>query len=152
MKTLIPKMDAIESQWYLINAEGLVLGRLASHIERLLMGKGKPVYVPHELVGDYVVIINGAKIHVTGRKAKQKFYQAYSGYPGGRKVERFDAFLKRKPAEVIRQTVRGMLPKNRLGVKMLSRLFVYSDTSHPHQAQQPVDITARIVQVKASHP
>lgn len=137
MKTYTPKLSEIEREWYLVDAEGKTLGRLASEIAKILRGKHKPIYTPHLDCGDYVVVINAEKIRVTGRKLDQKIYYHYSGYPGGLKSISLRDQLQKHPERVLEAAVRGMLPKNRLGRKMIKKLKVYAGDSHPHQAQQP---------------
>ncbi len=137
MKTYSVKADEIKREWYLINAEGKTLGRLASEIAKILKGKHKPIYSPHLDCGDYVIVINAEKIRVTGRKLDQKIYYRHSGYPGGLKSITLREQLAKHPERVIKAAVKGMLPKNRLGRKMLKKLKVYAGDSHPHQAQKP---------------
>jgi large subunit ribosomal protein L13 len=137
MRTYSTKPSEIERQWYVVDAEGRTLGRLASEIAKILKGKHKPIYAPHLDTGDYVIVINARKIHVTGRKMDQKMYHRYSGYPGGLTSITLREQLKRHPTRVIRSAVKGMLPHNRLGRSMLKKLKVYADDAHPHEAQQP---------------
>jgi len=137
MKTYMAKPTDIKRQWYVVDAEGKTLGRLATQIAHILRGKHKPIYTPHLDCGDYVIVINAEKIRVTGRKLDQKFYYRHSGYPGGLKKISLREQLKRHPERVIRAAVWGMLPKNRLGRKMIKKLKVYAGPSHPHQAQKP---------------
>ena len=137
MKTYSVKANEIKREWYLINAEGKTLGRLASEIAKILKGKHKPIYSPHLDCGDYVIVINAEKIRVTGRKLDQKIYYRHSGYPGGLKSITLREQLAKHPERVIKAAVKGMLPKNRLGRKMLKKLKVYAGASHPHQAQKP---------------
>jgi len=137
VKTYSVKANEIKREWYLINAEGKTLGRLASEIAKILKGKHKPIYSPHLDCGDYVIVINAEKIRVTGRKLDQKIYYRHSGYPGGLKSITLREQLARHPERVIKAAVKGMLPKNRLGRKMLKKLKVYAGASHPHQAQKP---------------
>jgi len=137
VKTYSVKADEIKREWYLINAEGKTLGRLASEIAKILKGKHKPIYSPHLDCGDYVIVINAEKIRVTGRKLDQKIYYRHSGYPGGLKSITLREQLAKHPERVIKAAVKGMLPKNRLGRKMLKKLKVYAGASHPHQAQKP---------------
>lgn len=137
MKTYSVKADEIKREWYLINAEGKTLGRLASEIAKILKGKHKPIYSPHLDCGDYVIVINAEKIRVTGRKLDQKIYYRHSGYPGGLKSITLREQFAKHPERVIKAAVKGMLPKNRLGRKMLKKLKVYAGASHPHQAQKP---------------
>jgi len=137
VKTYTPKAKDIERGWYLVNAEGKILGRLASEIAKVLRGKHKPIYTPHLDCGDYVIVINADKVRVTGRKLDQKMYYRHSGYPGGLKSISLRNQLQKHPERVLEAAVRGMLPKNRLGRKMMRKLKVYAGDSHRHQAQQP---------------
>ncbi len=137
MKTYTPKPSEIKREWYLVDAEGKTLGRLASEIAKILRGKHKPIYTPHLDCGDYVIVINADKIKVTGRKLDQKIYYRHSGYLGGLKSIKLRDQLQKHPERVLEAAVRGMLPKNRLGRKMFKKLKVYAGDSHPHQAQQP---------------
>lgn len=139
MKTTWAKAD-MDKNWYLIDAEGLILGRLASNIANILMGKNKPVYTPFMDTGDFVVVVNAEKIKVTGKKMTDKNYYAHSGYLGGLKTKTLSEMLDRKPEEVIRLAVRRMLPKTILGRKMLKKLKIYSGSEHPHQSQKPEKI------------
>ncbi len=136
-KTYVTTPKDIERQWYVVDATGQTLGRLASRIATILRGKHKPYFVPHLDVGDYVIVVNAEKIHVTGRKLDQKIYYRHSGYPGGLKETTLRQQLQKHPERVIISAVRGMLPKNRLGRKMLKKLKVYAGPDHPHQAQKP---------------
>lgn len=135
MKTHSVKAKDIEREWHVIDAADKTLGRMASQIAKLLMGKHKPTYSPHLDTGDYVVVINAAKVRVTGEKAEQKIYYRYSGYPGGLKGPTFKEVFARSPAYVIEHAVRGMLPHNSLGRAMFRKLKVYRGVDHPHQAQ-----------------
>ena len=137
MSTYSPKASEIDRAWVLIDAEGLVLGRLATEVSRILRGKHKPTYAPHIDTGDHVVIINGEKIVLTAGKAEKKKVFRHSGYPGGIKSETFADLMEKKPEDAVRNTVRGMLPKNRLGRAQLKKLKVYAGPNHPHAAQQP---------------
>ncbi len=137
MKTLTAKTGQVERKWYLIDASGKTLGRLASKIAHILRGKHKPEFTPHVDTGDYIVVINAEKVAVTGSKLTDKHYEHYTGYPGGLKTISFDKLQKRFPARIIEKAVKGMLPKNPLGYAMLSKLKVYAGSSHPHQAQNP---------------
>jgi large subunit ribosomal protein L13 len=137
MKTYSTKPSEIERQWYVVDAEGQTLGRLASEIAKILKGKHKPIYAPHLDTGDYVIVINAEKVHVTGHKMDQKMYYRHSGYPGGLTGLTLREQLDRHPTRVIRSAVRGMLPHNRLGRAMLAKLKVYAGDAHPHAAQQP---------------
>ncbi len=133
--TYLPKNN--EAQWYLIDAQGQRLGRLAVKIAMILRGKDKPTYTPHMDTGDFVVVINADKLVVTGRKLTQKVYRRHSGRPGGMKVETFAKLIDRLPARVLEHAVKGMLPKGRLGRHLFTKLKVYAGASHPHEAQQP---------------
>jgi len=137
VKTYSAKPEDIKREWFLVDAEGKTLGRLASRIAEILRGKHKPLYTPHLDCGDYVIVINADKIRVTGRKLDQKIYYRHSGYPGGLKSITLRDQLQKHPERVLEAAVRGMLPKNRLGRKMFKKLKVYASDSHPHQAQQP---------------
>jgi len=137
VRTYTPKPEDIERRWYVVDAQGKTLGRLASEIARILRGKHKPIFSPHMDTGDFVIVINAEKVHVTGRKLTQKFYYRHSGYPGGLKAISLRDQLKKHPERVIQHAVRGMLPKNRLGRKMIKKLKVYAGPDHPHKAQKP---------------
>jgi large subunit ribosomal protein L13 len=137
MKTYFPKIDNVQKKWYLVDAEGKTLGRLASQIAAILRGKHKPTYTPHMDMGDHVIVVNAERVQVTGRKFNQKKYYRHSGYPGGLKVTAFSDMIKDKPERVITIAVKGMLPHNRLGRAILKHLKVYRGTEHPHEAQQP---------------
>ncbi len=137
MKTFSAKPHEIERKWFVIDAQGQTLGRLATRVATILRGKHKPIYTPHIDCGDYVIVINADKINVTGQKLDQKIYYRHSGYPGGLKQVTLRRQLQTHPERVIEAAVRGMLPKNRLGRKMFRKLRVYDGPDHPHQAQQP---------------
>lgn len=137
MKTFIPKKDDIERKWWLINAEGKILGRLATEISILLRGKKKPEFVNFMDSGDFVIVINAEKVNITGKKIEQKKYYSHSGYPGGLKEKTLKELLEKKPEEVIRKAVWGMIPKNKLGRAVYKKLKVYSGPHHPHEAQKP---------------
>jgi large subunit ribosomal protein L13 len=137
VKTLVPKKNEIEKKWWLINAEGKILGRLATKIATLLRGKNKPYFTNFMDTGDYVIVINAEKIRVTGKKAKKKIYRSHSGYIGGLKEITFEKLIEKKPEEAIRRAVWGMLPKNRLGRAIFKKLKIYRGPNHPHQAQKP---------------
>ncbi|HPZ40406.1 MAG TPA: 50S ribosomal protein L13, partial [Candidatus Atribacteria bacterium] len=134
-KTYVPDAEKIEKKWYVVDAEGQVLGRLASQVAQILMGKHKSIYTPFMDVGDFVIVVNAEKVKVTGKKKDQKLYRWHTGYPGGFKSETLGSLLNRRPEEVIRRAVWGMIPHNRLGRKMIRKLKIYSGPSHPHQAQ-----------------
>jgi len=135
MKTYSPKAKDIEREWLVIDATDKTLGRMVTQVASLLMGKHKPIYAPHIDTGDYVVVINAAKVKVTGKKAEQKFYYRHSGYPGGLKSRSFEELLSKDPVRVIELAVKGMLPHNSLGRAMFKKLKVYPGNEHPHQAQ-----------------
>ena len=137
MKTYNPKKDDIGKKWWLVNADGKVLGRLATEIAILLRGKNKPQFAAHVDTGDFVVVINAEKIHVTGNKMEDKKYYSHSQYPGGLKTQSLKDLLNKKPEEVIKKAVWGMIPKNKLGRAVYSKLKVYKGPVHPHQAQNP---------------
>lgn len=137
MGTYFPKKGDIEKKWYVIDADGQVLGRLATFVAQVLMGKTKPVYTAHEDVGDFVVIVNAEKISITGNKRDQKEYRRHSGYPGGLKSISLSKLQKKSPEKVILEAVSGMLPKNKLRQVYLKKLKVYSGTDHLHEAQRP---------------
>ncbi|MGB8953315.1 MAG: 50S ribosomal protein L13 [Candidatus Aminicenantales bacterium] len=139
MKTFVPKKDAVEKKWWLINAEGKILGRLASEVAILLRGKNKPQFTPFLDTGDFVIVINAGKVRVTGRKLERKEYFSHSGYPGGLKTEVLGDLMAKKPEEVIKRAVWGMIPKNKLGRAVYRKLKVYRGPQHPHQAQNPQD-------------
>jgi len=136
-KTLSAKPHEIERTWYVVDAEGKTLGRLATEIARILRGKHKPIYTPHVDTGDYVIVINADKVRVTGNRLDQKMYYRHSGYMGGLKTVSLRRMLETHPERVIEHAVKGMLPKNRLGRQMYKKLKVYASPEHPHQAQKP---------------
>ena len=137
MKSFMAKKGECEGKWLLVDADNAVLGRMAAKIAPMLMGKTKPTYTPHVDTGDYVIVVNAEKIHVTGNKMTQKVYYRHSGYPGGLKQVTLRDQLQKFPDRVVEHAVRGMLPKNRLGRRMFKKLKVYAGPDHPHQAQQP---------------
>ena len=137
MRTFTAKQAEIVRDWYVVDAKGLTLGRLAAKIAPILKGKHKPIYTPHLDCGDFVIVVNAEKVRVTGRKLDQKVYYRYSGYPGGISSTVLRDQLAKHPERVLEAAVRGMLPKNRLGRRMIKKLKVYAGDSHPHQAQQP---------------
>jgi large subunit ribosomal protein L13 len=137
MKTYVAKKDDVPRDWFVVDAEGKVLGRLASEIARRLRGKHKPVYTPHADAGDFVIVLNAGKVVLTGNKLANKKYYHHSGYPGGIKEITAGKLLQERPEEVLRHAVQGMLPKNSLGRKMLTKLKIYSDGEHNHEAQCP---------------
>ncbi len=138
MKSYMAKQGEVEAKWSAVDATDRILGRMASDIAMILMGKNKPEYTPHVDVGDFVVVLNASKVRITGaNKPTQRLYQRYSGYPGGRRVTTLAEMLEKDPCRVVSEAVRRMLPKNKLGVNMLKKLKVYADDKHEHQAQQP---------------
>jgi len=140
MKTYSAKPHEIEQAWYLVDADQRTLGRLATEIADLLRGKCKPAYTPHVDTGDFVVVVNAKKVRVTGKKLEQKIYYRHSGYPGGLRERTRAEQLERRPEEVIRKAVKGMLPKNKLASAQLRKLKVYAGSEHPHTAQNPVPL------------
>ena len=144
MRTYTPKASEIERSWYVVDAEDLVLGRMATEVARVLRGKHKPTFAPHMDTGDFVIIVNADKVVLTNDKAATKMVYRHSGYPGGIKEQTYADLLAKKPTEAVRRTVRGMLPKNRLGRAQLKKLKVYAGPDHPHTAQKPtaLDLSA----------
>lgn len=140
MKTYSAKPGEVPRKWWVVDAEGKNLGRLASRIAVVLRGKNKPEYTPHVDTGDFVIVVNAAKIAVTGKKLSDKLYYRHSGYPGGLKVRNLGQMLEKHPTEVLRLAVKGMLPKNRLAARQLRKLKVYSGPHHPHAAQRPEEL------------
>ena len=145
MSTPMPKESEIERKWYVVDAEGKVLGRLATRIATILRGKHKPLFAPHLDVGDHVVVLNAEKIHLTGRKLQNKQYRWHTGYIGGLREVRAETMLRTHPERMIEWAVQGMLPKNRLGRAMAKKLKVYRGAAHPHSAQQPAPLPAGTV-------
>lgn len=137
MKTFSGRKEDIKREWFVVNADGKVLGRLASEIARRLRGKHKPVYTPHVDTGDFIVVINAEKINLTGQKLTEKVYYSHSGYPGGIKATTAEKMLEKKPENLLRIAVKGMLPKNSLGRQMLTKLKIYRGSEHKHEAQMP---------------
>lgn len=137
VRTYSPKASEIERSWYVVDAEDLVLGRLATEVARILRGKHKPTFAPHLDTGDHVIVVNADKVVLTSNKAERKDVWRHSGFPGGIKHQTYAAELRDKPAEAVRRSIRGMLPKNRLGRAMATKLKVYAGSDHPHAAQQP---------------
>jgi large subunit ribosomal protein L13 len=144
MKTHTVKQSEITEQWHLIDASEKPLGRVATEISRLLRGKHRPNYSPHLHLGDYVVVVNADKVHLTGGKQQQKLYYRFSGYPGGLKTRTFQEMMAKDPSRVVRHAVKGMLPSNRLGRRLLKKLKVYSGSTHPHEAQKPAAFSLEI--------
>ncbi len=143
MKSFMATAQTIEKEWFVVDARGATLGRLATQVASILRGKHKPTYTPHADAGDFVVVVNADKVHLTGRKMDQKMYYWYTGYPGGIKGRTARQMLDRKPEEVLRRAVKGMLPKNNLGRKMMTKLKIYASPEHPHQAQQPKQLAVQ---------
>lgn len=143
MKTYSAKPGEVPRNWWVVDAEGKNLGRLASEIAVVLRGKNKPRYTPHVDTGDFVVVVNAEKIAVTGNKIKDKMYHRHSGYPGGLKTRTLGEMLQRRPTEVVRKAVKGMLPKNRLAARQLAKLKIYAGPKHPHAAQRPEELPWR---------
>ena len=137
VRTFQAKEEDVDKKWFVVNAEGMVLGRLAAEVARILRGKHKPIFSPHVDTGDFVIVINAGKVRVTGNRYEQKSYFSYSGYPGGAKVRMFKELIRSNPRFVIEHAVKGMLPHNRLGRRIIKKLKVYPDGNHPHQAQKP---------------
>jgi len=142
-KTFVTKQEDVQREWFLVDAAGQTLGRLATQVADVLHGKRKATYSPSVDVGDYVIVVNAEKIRVTGRKLDQKMYYSYTGYPGGLRETTLRNLLQKHPTRVITRAVRGMLPKNRLGRQMLRKLKVYAGPEHPHAAQQPKPLELR---------
>jgi len=141
MKTFIPTPAQIDRRWHLVDADGRILGRLASRVAILLRGKHKAIFTPHEDTGDFVVVVNAQAVRLTGRKLQQKKAYRHSGYPGGLKETSYDTLMRTHPERVITEAVRGMLPKTRQGRQLLKKLKVYRGPKHRHQAQQPAPLT-----------
>ena len=142
MKTYLPKVNLDERKWHVIDADGVILGRLAAQVANILRGKDKPVFTPHLDAGDFVVVINAEKIRLTGKKETQKSFMTYSGWKGGEKYRTVEQVRSRQPEKLITHAVRGMVPKNRMGRTLMTKLKVYKGTEHPHSAQQPATLVA----------
>ncbi|MCX6357103.1 MAG: 50S ribosomal protein L13 [Candidatus Aureabacteria bacterium] len=140
MKTYIPKLGDIKPVWHLVDADGQILGRIATRITNILRGKEKPIFTPHMDTGDFVVVINAAKVKLTGKKDDQKNYTSYTGYPGGLRVEPVRRVRERHPERLVEYAVAGMMPKSKLGRAMLKKLKVYAGAEHPHAAQNPMPL------------
>lgn len=137
MKTFLPKVDSLQPKWHVVDADGMVLGRLAARVADLLRGKHKPIYTPHLDTGDFVVVINAEKVRLTGKKETQKLYMTYSGWKGGERYRSVAEIRARHPERLIEHAVAGMLPKNRLGRHLRTKLKIYKGPNHPHAAQKP---------------
>jgi large subunit ribosomal protein L13 len=144
-KTYVPPQNAIDRQWYVVDAEGQRLGRLATEIATILRGKNKPIFTPNMDTGDFVIVVNADKVVVTGRKASNKLYRRHSGRPGGMKTETFEKLQARIPQRIIEQAVKGMLPKTSLGRQQFTKLKVYAGPEHPHQAQTPQSLVVNTI-------
>ena len=140
MKTYTPKASEIQRDWYVVDADGMTLGRMATEVARVLRGKHKPTFAPHMDMGDHVIIVNASKIVLTAGKAERKMVHRHSGYPGGLRSESYAHLLGRRPADAVRQSIVGMLPKNRLGRQQARKLKIYAGESHPHAAQKPMPL------------
>jgi large subunit ribosomal protein L13 len=136
-KTYYPKLNDVQQDWYVVDAQGMVLGRLASQIASVLRGKNKPYFTPHLDTGDYIVVVNADKIRLTGKKSSSKSYFSHSGYLGGEKFIEYKDMLKNHPKRILEHAVKGMLPHNTLGRKLIKKLKIYTGPEHPHEAQQP---------------
>jgi large subunit ribosomal protein L13 len=143
MKTYSPKPKDIQRAWYVVDADGIVLGRLASEVAHILRGKHKPTFAPHMDMGDHVIVVNAAKVRVTGAKASDKVYYHHSQYPGGLSEVPYERLAERRPERIVEKAIRGMLPRNRLGRQMLRKLAVYAGAEHPHEAQTPEPLELR---------
>jgi large subunit ribosomal protein L13 len=143
MKSYMARPQEVERKWYVIDAEGRTLGRLATEIAKILRGKNKPQYTPHVDVGDFVVVINAERVVVTGKKSEQKVYRRHSGYPGGMKETSYERMMERKPTEILRKAVYGMMPKTRLARQQFRKLKIYAGPEHPHAAQNPQRLEVR---------
>ena len=148
VKTFTPKPSDIERAWFVVDAEGLVLGRMATEVARILRGKHKPIFAPHADTGDHVIVINAEKVVLTANKAEQKMVYRHSGYPGGIKSRSYGDLLNEKPAEAVRKSITGMLPHNRLGAQVATKLKVYAGSEHPHAAQKPTELVLEKARAK----
>ena len=149
MRTYAPKASEIERKWVVVDAENLVRGRMSTEIARILRGKHKPTFAPYLDCGDHVIIINASKVVLTHEKAEKKLVHRHSGYPGGIKTHTYAELLSTQPEDAVRRTIKGMLPKNRLGAQMLTKLKVYAGSEHPHSAQQPETLVLEDAVAKA---
>lgn len=140
MKSFMAKKEEVKRDWYIIDAEGQTLGRLASKISPILTGKNKPTYTPHVDTGDFVILLNADKVKLTGKKADDKMFRWHTGYMGGLKEKTYGEMLEKQPRKLLERTIKGMLPKSKLGKKMGKKLKVYAGTDHPHEAQNPTKI------------
>jgi large subunit ribosomal protein L13 len=143
MKSYMARPLEVERKWYVVDAEGKHLGRLATEIARVLRGKNKPQYTPHVDTGDFVVVVNAERVVVTGKKAEQKVYRRHSGYPGGLKTTSYERMMERRPGDILRKAVYGMMPKTRLARQQMRKLKIYAGPEHPHAAQNPQKLEVR---------
>jgi large subunit ribosomal protein L13 len=143
MKSYMARPQEVERKWYVVDAEGQTLGRLAAEIARVLRGKHKAQYTPHVDTGDFVVVINADRVGVTGRKAEQKVYRRHTGYPGGLREMSYEVMMERKPTEILRKAVKGMMPRTRLGRQQFRKLKIYAGPEHPHAAQTPQNLEVK---------
>jgi large subunit ribosomal protein L13 len=143
MKTYTPKASEIQREWHVVDADGIILGRLATEVARVLRGKHKPTFAPHIDTGDHVIVINAAKLAISPRKAHDKLYHRHTGYPGGIRTQSLERMMERNAEQVVRQAVKRMLPKGPLGRAQMSKLKVYAGADHPHTAQAPKPLTIR---------
>lgn len=143
MKSYMARPQEVERKWYVVDAEGKTLGRLAAEIARILRGKNKPQYTPHVDTGDFVVVVNADRVGVTGRKAEQKVYRRHTGYPGGLREMSYEVMMERKPTEILRKAIKGMMPRTRLGRQQLRKLKIYAGPEHPHAAQTPQNLEVK---------
>ena len=141
MRTYSPKADEIERSWYVVDAEGMVLGRLCTEVARILRGKHKPTFTPHLDTGDFVIIVNASKVQMSSNKVDRQMVYRHSGYPGGIKSETYGEMLNRRPEDAVRRSIKGMLPKGPLGRAMIDKLKIYAGPDHPHRAQSPTPLT-----------
>ena len=141
MKTIFPKTQDVARNWYVIDAQDAILGKLAVKVATVLRGKHKPEFAPNQEIGDYVIVVNAEKVRVSGAKPLQKMYYHHTGYPGALRSRNFQQMIEHRPAHVIEHAIRGMLPKNRLGRKLFTNVKVYAGPDHPHAAQQPQPLT-----------
>ncbi|HHS50991.1 MAG TPA: 50S ribosomal protein L13 [candidate division Zixibacteria bacterium] len=141
MKSPTPNKELIEHKWWVIDAEGLILGRMATKVARIIRGKEKPIYTPHLDTGDHVIVVNAEKIKVTGNKLETNVHKRFSGYPSGQRQTKWATVLEKNPERLVEHAVKGMLPKNRLGRRLFKKLHVYAGPQHPHQAQMPEALT-----------
>jgi large subunit ribosomal protein L13 len=149
VRTYAPKASEIERKWFVVDAENLVLGRMSTEVARILRGKHKPTFAPYLDCGDHVIIVNASKVVLTHEKAEKKLVHRHSGYPGGIKTKTYADLLSTQPEDAVRRTIKGMLPKNRLGAQMLTKLKVYAGSEHPHSAQQPETLVLEDAVAKA---